>query len=1372
MTQWFAGTQVKQFCGNYVEELKMRKRNWSAVAAAVLAVGGLGTAAEAFTIYQDNFTQGAGTLLGGQPVQVATGDDGGTANADWSAATVTGSGTDADWEYSGSNSVTVLSPSGTAARDTGLITDAILPFTPQAGLIYTLQATFNVPAAGTDNHWIGLSFINGTNNTTALSNDGPTGLVIVRDGLNGNATLDGYVDVFEGAAGGTGGDTSFAPTATALTGGTVGTTVTVTEILNTTGSSDTLSWLLNGVSVGSPVTLSGNAAITGVAFGDDTAPSGTVSAFSLVDNGVPTVPHWNVNASGDWNVASNWGGGIPNGQGVEADFFSAISAPQTVYTNQSETLGIIHFNNSNTYELSGTGNLQLQANGGSSALIQVDTGSDIIDLPLTIASNTTMKVATGATLTLGNPVNINGGLNVSQSGSGTVIYQSQVTVQGGSTLTFGSASSGNTLQLNSASKAVVALNAGTIQFMTLNINSGSMMDLTDNALMINYAATGSDPIGTIVSYLTDGYNSGWSGGELMSSTVASADASQSKLKYAIGYADGADDVVNGLPSGVIEILPTLAGDAKLQGNVVFGDFQVLAQYFGHSGGWDEGDFTYNGTVNFGDFQLLAQDFGANSSGLSASEFASLNNFAAQFGDELIPNADGVGLQLVSVPEPASILVLGGIGAVTLLGRGRRRPRRSTKRSNAARNIGLTASLLVLGGLASSTRAQTTILYDTLTDQSGQTGPIAGSPADTVSSGQTWVSYYANNDAVIAPATQTISTVNTASWPTTPAAGTTAGYSGLPPYIPTRYDTTNNPDNNAQYTGTQFGSYDTHVDDGAYIGFSTVSTGVVTVNTTVDLTTNSTLAGTAWGAVGLLNQEPSAITAPPPDWVANGTSEGPVGAWILIRPNLGGSGNGDYAELYANGGTGNLAGTLQEIPDSDGGFWGLQHDVEIVYNTGAGTLQAYIDGTAILSTPYNYAAHGLTVPTADGVLIGDRTNSPGSSGGNTTGVSSTDPSDVYFSDLGVQVSAPTPITGWLSTGSGDWNSNANWDNGVPNGVGEEADFFNNSINTQSTVFTNQPITLSTLHFNNGNEIEITGTGSLTLQAAGGSAALVQVDQNTDVINLPMTLASNTIFNLDGGNLIVANPLTLAAGVSLTTTGGGQATYQSTVTLGAGSSLAFSSPAKIGSLALTSGAKASFAGAVVVGQLGIGAGSSVDIGNTSLTVNYGSNADPIKTIQGYLETGYNSGQWNGPGIDSSFVAVHPGFGLGYADLAGAITIQPALLGDATLAGSVSYGDFQIVDENIGQSGSWSQGNFLYGSTINFADFAALAANIGTTSLTSSQVASMDAFAAGFGDALVANSDGVGFTIAVVPEPATIATLLLGGAGLLARRKRRGL
>jgi hypothetical protein len=175
----------------------------------------------------------------------------------------------------------------------------------------------------------------------------------------------------------------------------------------------------------------------------------------------------------------------------------------------------------------------------------------------------------------------------------------------------------------------------------------------------------------IKSYLTDGYDNRWSAGEIISSTVAGLNASQSALIYSVGYADGADGITN-LPSGEIEIMPTLAGDAKMQGNVVFGDFQLLSQYFGQSNtSWDEGNFTYGSTTDFGDFQLLSQNFGANSSGLTSGEVASLNSFAARFGRTLAANPDGIGFSLVSVPEPASAGLV-ALAAIGVLGRRRRK----------------------------------------------------------------------------------------------------------------------------------------------------------------------------------------------------------------------------------------------------------------------------------------------------------------------------------------------------------------------------------------------------------------------------------------------------------------------------------------------------------------------------------------------------------------------------------------------------------------------------------------------------------------------------------------------------------------------------
>jgi hypothetical protein len=409
--------------------------------------------------------------------------------------------------------------------------------------------------------------------------------------------------------------------------------------------------------------------------GTDDAGDQAGAQFQILITSTTSANAWNLQGYGNYNNSEAWGGQVvPNGVGAEADFFGSISAPSSVTTDTAITLGTIHFNNANEYVLGGAGSLTLQAAVGNDALVQVDQGTDEINLPTTIASDTTFNVAGGATLVIGNPLTINAGLSLTQTGGGTVTYNSIVSVGSGSSLSIGNPTIGNALNLASTAHVSLTPTSGTpnvVQFNSLSLGAGASLDLANNTFVVNYAS-GADPAASIASELAAGYAADWSGAGIYSSTVASLNASQSALIYAVGYADGSDGITS-VPSGKIEILPTLAGDAKLQGNVVFGDFQLLSQYFGQPNTtWDEGNFTYGSTTNFGDFQLLSQNFGQTASGLTAGELASLNSFASQFGDKVV--SDGVGFQVVSVPEPMSAGLL-GFGALGLMARRRSRSAR-------------------------------------------------------------------------------------------------------------------------------------------------------------------------------------------------------------------------------------------------------------------------------------------------------------------------------------------------------------------------------------------------------------------------------------------------------------------------------------------------------------------------------------------------------------------------------------------------------------------------------------------------------------------------------------------------------------------------
>jgi hypothetical protein len=191
----------------------------------------------------------------------------------------------------------------------------------------------------------------------------------------------------------------------------------------------------------------------------------------------------------------------------------------------------------------------------------------------------------------------------------------------------------------------------------LSIAPGGIVDLGNNTLIIDYG-NGPDPIASIAQWIANGFYN-LPGPKIISSAIASADAA-SGLSYGIGYADGADGIVAGLPSGEIEIMFTLLGDANLDGTVNAEDYTTFSQNLGLTGMyWDDGDFNYDGTVNAEDYTLFSQNIGQ-SAALAAIDGAP-------------ESANGINLANVPEPMSAGVIVMAGLEMLTRRRRSSRRP---------------------------------------------------------------------------------------------------------------------------------------------------------------------------------------------------------------------------------------------------------------------------------------------------------------------------------------------------------------------------------------------------------------------------------------------------------------------------------------------------------------------------------------------------------------------------------------------------------------------------------------------------------------------------------------------------------------------------
>ncbi len=349
-----------------------------------------------------------------------------------------------------------------------------------------------------------------------------------------------------------------------------------------------------------------------------------------------------------------------------------------------------------------------------------------------------------------------------------------------------------------------------------------------------------------------------------------------------------------------------------------------------------------------------------------------------------------------------------------------------------------------------------------------------------------------------------------------------------------------------------------------------------------------------------------------------------------------------------------------------------------------------------------------------------------------------------------------------------------------------------------------VSTSTLNVGMGyNFGQFTGGGSGTFVQTGGTAEL-------GALNLSVNSLSAGTYSLSGSSLLsVSGSETVGVAVGSGGSGagtfiqtGGTNTDSGSLTIGptgeyllSGGSLSAAAINVSGNMSVSGGATVagplniSGAGTVTLGSGGgpqtfssltISGSGILDLTNNHIFITYGS-SDPMATIIGYLQSGFNNGGWNGSGIISS-TAQSPTnglkYGVGFADgkdgvvkglSSGQIELKYTLLGDANLDGTVNGSDFSILAANFGLgTTNWDQGNFLFTSAVNGSDFSALAANFGqgdsgaAASVTQADIAALDSFAVANGLPLPA--------IDAVPEPGAIA-LAAVAAGMLIKRRGRG-
>jgi len=299
------------------------------------------------------------------------------------------------------------------------------------------------------------------------------------------------------------------------------------------------------------------------------------------------------------------------------------------------------------------------------------------------------------------------------------------------------------------------------------------------------------------------------------------------------------------------------------------------------------------------------------------------------------------------------------------------------------------------------------------------------------------------------------------------------------------------------------------------------------------------------------------------------------------------------------------------------------------------------------------------------------------------------------------------------------------NNAPGMIFQRGDYGNPTMSVQTPIQATDVIT----------EILNESAGPILIQQGLGTNAQGATIVKTGVGPLQIgglinhTLSNGATYDLRQGDTIFSSNLA----------GNGSSGFQSTVDVGSAGTTAaalFAAPQQLDTLSIGVNGKARInlpgKAAIAVENLTINTSASsakgLDLGNDAIALRLNPGT-LINAIRDLLASGFNNGAWNGPGINSSQIALDAAgsTAVGYARVS-SITNNPALMflgqavdsndivvrytinGDADLSGAVELNDFTRLAANFGLAGLWTEGDFNFNGSTNLDDFTVLAANFG--------------------------------------------------------------